>query len=78
MSTVISEADALIDEMDSLNQFDDDMFIEYFDKAEKLQERLSAKEQERGVSVEDLKNCSDRLTEAFNRMRGKMSFCRLS
>ena len=40
MNTLIREVDALAAEMDALEKFNDDVFIQFFEKEEALQERL--------------------------------------
>ena len=44
MNTLIREVDALAAEMDALEKFNDDVFIQFFEKEEALQERLSEAE----------------------------------
>ena len=75
MSEIIREVNALIDEMDSAGKFDDDIFISFFERQEELQERLDEQKRENKLSQEEWKNCSERLGEAFGRMKGKLSFC---
>ena len=77
MSEIILEVNALIDEMDSAGKFDDDIFISFFEREEELRERLDEQKKENKLSQEEWKNCSDRLGEAFGRLKGKLSFCNL-
>lgn len=77
MSEIIREVNALIDEMDSAGKFDDDIFISFFERQKELQERLDEQKRENKLSQEEWKNCSERLGEAFGRMKGKLSFCNL-
>lgn len=77
MSKIIREVDALIAEMDSVGKFDDDIFISFFEREEELQERLDEQKKENKLSQEEWKDCSERLGEAFGRMKGKLSFCNL-
>ncbi len=77
MSEIIREVNVLIDEMDSAGKFDDDIFISFFERQEELQERLDEQKRENKLSQEEWKNCSERLGEAFGRMKGKLSFCNL-
>ena len=74
MSEIIREVNVLIDEMDSAGKFDDDIFISFFERQEELQERLDEQKRENKLSQEEWKNCSERLGEAFGRMKGKLSF----
>lgn len=77
MKEIIREADALIAEMDSVGKFADDVFISFFEREEELRERLDEQKKENKLSQEEWKNCSDRLGEAFGRLKGKLSFCNL-
>ncbi len=65
MNAIIIEVDGLIAEMKALDKFNDDVFIQYFEKVGEMQERLSDKD------------CSDKLSEAFEKLKGKLSFCTL-
>ena len=78
MWDIIKEVDSLIAEMNTLEKFNDDLFIEYFEKEEKMQERLDALVKANEISSEVCKDCSDRLAEAFGKLKGKLSFCTLS
>ena len=42
MNEIIHEVDALIAEMNALDHFNDDLFIQYFEREEEMQERLEA------------------------------------
>jgi hypothetical protein len=77
MSEIIREADALIAEMDSVGKLDDDIFVSFFEREEELQERLDEQKKENKLSQEEWKDCTERLGEAFGRMKGKLSFCNL-
>jgi hypothetical protein len=77
MNTVISEVDGLIAEMKALDKFNDDVFIQYFEKVGEVQERLSELKKENNVSSVEYKDCSERLSEAFEKLKGKLSFCTL-
>ena len=77
MKEIIREVNALIAEMDSAGKFDDDIFISFFEREEELQERLDEQKKENALSQEEWKDCSDRLGEAFGRLKGKLSFCNL-
>lgn len=77
MKEIIREVDALIAEMDSAGKFDDDIFISFFEREEELQDRLDEQKKENALSQEEWKDCSDRLGEAFGRLKGKLSFCNL-
>ena len=77
MSEIIREADALIAEMDSVGKLDDAIFVSFFEREEELQERLDEQKKENKLSQEEWKDCTERLGEAFGRMKGKLSFCNL-
>ena len=77
MKEIIRDVDALIAEMDSVGKFDDDVFISFFEREEELRERLDEQKKENKLSQEEWKSCSDRLGEAFGRLKGKLSFCNL-
>ena len=77
MSEIIREADALIAEMDSVGKLDDDIFVSFFEREEELQERLDEQKKENKLSQEEWKDSTERLGEAFGRMKGKLSFCNL-
>ena len=77
MSEIVREVDALIAKMDSVGKLDDDIFISFFEREEELQERLDEQKKENKLSREEWKDCSDRLGEAFGRLKGKLSFCNL-
>ena len=77
MSEIIREADAVIAEMDSVGKLDDDIFVSFFEREEELQERLDEQKKENKLSQEEWKDCTERLGEAFGRMKGKLSFCNL-
>ena len=77
MKEIIRDVDALIAEMDSVGKFADDVFISFFEREEELRERLDEQKKENKLSQEEWKNCSDRLGEAFGRLKGMLSFCNL-
>ena len=77
MKEIIRDVDVLIAEMDSVGKFDDDVFISFFEREEELQERLDEQKKENKLSQEEWKDCTERLGEAFGRMKGKLSFCNL-
>ena len=77
MNTIISEIDDLIAEMKTLDEFNDDVFILYFEKVGEMQERLSELEKTNKLSSVEYKDCSDKLSEAFEKLKGKLSFCTL-
>lgn len=77
MNTIISEIDDLIAEMKTLDEFNDDVFILYFGKVGEMQERLSELEKTNVMSSRECKECSERLSEAFEKLKGKLSFCTL-
>ena len=77
MSAIIKEVDDLIAEMKALDKFNDDVFIQYFDKVGEMQERLSELEKSSELSSVEYKDCSDKLSEAFEKLKGKLSFCTL-
>ncbi len=78
MNDIVKEVDSLIAEMNNLETFNDDLFIEYFDKEEKIQEQLDALVKTNELSSEVCNDCSERLAKAFERLKGKLSFCNLS
>ena len=77
MSAIIKEVDDLIAEMKALDKFNDDVFIQYFEKVGEMQERLSELEKTNKLSSVEYKDCSDKLSEAFEKLKGKLSFCTL-
>ena len=77
MSAIIKEVDDLIAEMKALNKFNDDVFIQYFEKVGEMQERLSELEKSSELSSVEYKDCSDKLSESFEKLKGKLSFCTL-
>jgi hypothetical protein len=77
LSAIIKEVDDLIAEMKALDKFNDDVFIQYFDKVGEMQERLSELEKSSELSSVEYKDCSDKLSEAFEKLKGKLSFCTL-
>ena len=77
MSAIIKEVDDLIAEMKALDKFNDDVFIQYFEKVGEMQERLSELEKSSELSSVEYKDCSDKLSKAFEKLKGKLSFCTL-
>jgi hypothetical protein len=77
LSAIIKEVDDLIAEMKALDKFNDDVFIQYFEKVGEMQERLSELEKSSELSSVEYKDCSDKLSEAFEKLKGKLSFCTL-
>lgn len=77
MNAIIIEVDDLIAEMKALDKFSDDVFIQYFEKVGEMQERLSELEKENKLSSVEYKDCSDKLSKAFEKLKGKLSFCTL-
>ena len=77
MSAIIKEVDDLIAEMKALDKFNDDVFIQYFEKVGEMQERLSELEKSSELSSVEYKDCSDKLSEAFEKLKGTLSFCTL-
>lgn len=78
MNDICREVDALAAEMDKLQKFDDDVFIGFYEKVDELQERLDAMEKDNALSHEEKEECAKKLSDAFDKMKGKMSFCTLS
>lgn len=77
MNEIIHEVDTLIAEMNALDHFNDDLFIQYFEREEEMQERLEVVAKSGKITPNDMKDCSVRLAEAFDRLRSKLSFCNL-
>lgn len=77
MNTLIREVDALAAEMDALEKFNDDVFIQFFEKEEALQERLSEAVKAGKLTDEEYKEYSTRLADSFGKLKGKLSFCTL-
>ena len=77
MKEILREANALITEMNALEKFNDDIFIAFYEKEDAMQESLLAAEKAGKLSAEERKDYSDRLAEAFAKLRGKLSFCNL-
>ena len=69
MSAIIKEVDHLIAEMKALDKFNDDVFIQYFEKVGEMQERLSELEKSSELSSVEYKDCSDKLSEAFEKLK---------
>ena len=65
MNVIINEVNSLIDEMEALDKFNDDVFIQYFEKVDEMEERLAELEKAKKMSSEEYKDCSDRLAAAF-------------
>ena len=62
MNAIIIEVDGLIAEMKALDKFNDDVFIQYFEKVGEMQERLSELEKTNKLSSVEYKDCSDKLS----------------
>ena len=77
MKAIMQELEELIKEMNAVDQMDDDLFIQYFEKEEAMQERLEALKDANKLAVEEFEDYSGRLVEAFGRLKGKLSFCSL-
>lgn len=77
MKGIIGEVDALVAEMNALDKFNDDLFIEFYEKEEKMQERISALAEKGALTAAESKECSEKLAAAFDKLRGKLTFCNL-
>ena len=77
MSAIRQEVESLIGRMDSLETVEDDLFIQFYEKVGDLQERIGDKYLMPEFAEEERNALTDSLTEAFERMKGKMSFCNL-
>lgn len=77
MKAIAHDLEVLIKEMNAVDQMDDDLFIQYFEKEEAMQERLEALKVANKLTAEEYENYSGRLVEAFGRLKGKLSFCNL-
>ena len=78
MNDIFREINDLTAEMDKLQKFDDDVFIRFYEKVDELQEHLDEMEKAATLSHGEKEEYSKKLSEAFEKMRGKMSFCTLS
>ena len=78
MKDLNRELETLIKDMNSVDKLTDDLFIQYFEKEEAMQEKLEALKKADKLSAEEYETLSDRLVEAFGRLKGKLSFCNLS
>lgn len=78
MKDLNRELETLIKDMNSVDKLTDDLFIQYFEKEEAMQEKLEALKKADKLSAEEYKTLSDRLVEAFGRLKGKLSFCNLA
>ena len=78
MNDIFREINDLTAEMDKMQKFDDDVFIRFYEKVDELQEQLDDMEKADTLSHEQKEEYSKKLSEAFEKMRGKMSFCTLS
>lgn len=78
MNDIFREIDSLTAEMDKMQKFDDDVFIRFYEKVDELQEQLDDMEKADTLSHEQKEEYSKKLSEAFEKMKGKMSFCTLS
>ena len=77
MKAIAHDLEVLIKEMNAVDQMDDDLFIQYFEKEEEMQERLEALKDANKLTAEEYAEYSGRLVEAFGRLKGKLSFCNL-
>ena len=59
MNAIIIEVDGLIAEMKALDKFNDDVFIQYFEKVGEMQERLSEGSKTSGVRSKTSEGRSD-------------------
>lgn len=75
MDEIFHEVDALIAEMNALDHFNDDLFIQYYEREEELQERLEVMAKTGKMTANDMEDCSVRLAEAFDKLKSKLSFC---
>lgn len=78
MKDLNRELETLIKDMNSADKLTDDLFIQYFEKEEAMQEKLEALKKADKLSAEEYETLSDRLVEAFGRLKGKLSFCNLA
>ena len=77
MKAILHDLEELIKEMNAVDQMDDDLFIQYFEREEAMQERLEALKDANKLTSEEFEDYSGRLVEAFGRLKGKLSFCSL-
>ncbi len=77
MKAIAHDLEVLIKEINAVDQMDDDLFIQYFEKEEAMQERLEALKDANKLTAEEYEEYSGRLVEAFGRLKGKLSFCNL-
>ena len=77
MKAILHDLEELIKEMNAVDQMDDDLFIQYFEREEAMQERLEALKDSNELTAEEFEDYSGRLVEAFGRLKGKLSFCSL-
>lgn len=75
--TIQQQVDSIIAEMKSLKNFDDEVFISFFEKVGEMQERISSSGAAEGLSEADIQDCSERLAKAFDELKGRLSFCTL-
>lgn len=78
MKDLNRELETLIKDMNSVDKLTDDLFIQYFEKEKAMQEKLEALKKANKLSAEEYETLSDRLVEAFGRLKGKLSFCNLA
>lgn len=78
MKDLNRELETLVKDMNSVDKLTDDLFIQYFEKEEAMQEKLEALKKANKLSAEEYETLSDRLVEAFGRLKGKLSFCNLA
>ena len=77
MKAILHDLEELIKEMNAVDQMDDDLFIQYYEREEAMQERLEALKDANKLTAEEFEDYSGRLVEAFGRLKGKLSFCSL-
>ena len=72
MKAILHDLEELIKEMNAVDQMDDDLFIQYFEREEAMQERLEALKDANKLTAEEFEDYSGRLVEAFGRLKGKL------
>ena len=75
MKDLNRELETLVKDMNSVDKLTDDLFIQYFEKEEAMQEKLEALKKADKLSAEEYETLSDRLV---GRLKGKLSFCNLA
>lgn len=77
MNDLTPEIDALIIEMTEAKKFNDDIFIEFFEKHGAMLERLEEQEKAGKLTSEQKSDLADRLNAAFEKLKSRLSFCNL-